>query len=98
MLGSKCAKATRSLKLVSDRGHLRCNFWLTFFLDASLAFLFGKHMQEKPGSVGFLMPNVEARLVDDDEKDVPRGFPGELWVRGPNIMKYASPFPSLIDF
>lgn len=39
------------------------------------------------GCVGALVPNMEARLVDDDEKDVPVGSPGELWVRGPNIMK-----------
>lgn len=31
---------------------------------------------------------MEARLVDDDDTDVPVGKSGELWVRGPNIMKY----------
>ncbi|KAJ9109019.1 hypothetical protein QFC21_000345 [Naganishia friedmannii] len=39
------------------------------------------------GCVGALVPNMEARLVNDDEKDVPVGSSGELWVRGPNIMK-----------
>ena len=41
------------------------------------------------GSVGRLIPNMEARLVDDDEKDVPQGedSAGELWLRGPNLMK-----------
>lgn len=42
---------------------------------------------KKVGSVGELLPNVEARLVDDDEKDVRPGEPGELWARGPNVMK-----------
>jgi len=40
------------------------------------------------GSIGRIMPNQEVRLVDPDTgKDVPRGERGELWVRGPNIMK-----------
>lgn len=43
--------------------------------------------QSHRGCVGALVPNMEARLVDDDEKDVPVGSSGELWVRGPNIMK-----------
>ncbi|KAI1850864.1 hypothetical protein JX266_003529 [Neoarthrinium moseri] len=38
------------------------------------------------GSVGRLDPNCEARLVDDNGKDVDSGQPGELLVRGPNIM------------
>ncbi|KAL7413952.1 hypothetical protein BDY24DRAFT_414651 [Mrakia frigida] len=41
------------------------------------------------GSIGVLLPNVQARLVDDDEKDVPVGKEerGELWIRGTNVMK-----------
>lgn len=42
---------------------------------------------KKVGSVGELLPNVEARLVDEEEKDVRPGQPGELWVRGLNVMK-----------
>ncbi|KAF8300471.1 AMP binding protein [Clavulina sp. PMI_390] len=43
----------------------------------------------KPHCVGRLHPNMEARIVDDDERDVPPGptARGELWFRGPNIMK-----------
>ena len=40
------------------------------------------------GFVGKLLPNVQARLVlDDDVTDAPMGEPGEIWVKGPNIMK-----------
>ena len=39
------------------------------------------------GSVGQLISGVEARLVGEDGKDVKEGEAGELWVRGPNIMK-----------
>lgn len=28
--------------------------------------------------------------MDDDDNDVPEGKSGELWVRGPNVMKYVS--------
>jgi long-chain acyl-CoA synthetase len=38
-------------------------------------------------SVGPMFPGVEARLVGSDSKPVPEGEVGELWVRGPNIMK-----------
>ena len=40
----------------------------------------------RAGSVGTLIPNTEARVVVDG-KDVPRGKPGELWLRGPQVMK-----------
>jgi acyl-CoA synthetase (AMP-forming)/AMP-acid ligase II len=41
-----------------------------------------------PGSVGALIPNTEARLIDPrTEKDVPEGEQGEIWVRGPQVMK-----------
>lgn len=38
-------------------------------------------------SVGPMFPGVEARLVGPDRQPVPVGEVGELWVRGPNIMK-----------
>jgi acyl-CoA synthetase (AMP-forming)/AMP-acid ligase II len=41
-----------------------------------------------PGSVGALIPNTEARLVDPETgEDVPEGEEGEIWVRGPQVMK-----------
>lgn len=40
------------------------------------------------GTIGFLLGSYEARLVDfASGKDVPLGEPGELWVRGPSVMK-----------
>lgn len=39
------------------------------------------------GSVGVLLPNIEARVIDPETgKDVEMGERGELWCRGPNIM------------
>ncbi|KAF8586536.1 AMP binding protein [Ramaria rubella] len=42
----------------------------------------------KAGHVGRLLPNVQARLVlDDEQTDASEGGPGELWIRAPNVMK-----------
>jgi long-chain acyl-CoA synthetase len=40
----------------------------------------------KPGTVGPPIPGVEARIVNDEDRDVPPGEPGELICRGENIM------------
>jgi len=44
-------------------------------------------MAQKPGSIGIPIPGLEARIVDDGERDLARGEIGELIVRGPNVMK-----------
>ncbi len=41
----------------------------------------------KPGSVGQRMINVEARIVDNNDLDVPLGHVGEIVYRGPTVMK-----------
>jgi len=41
----------------------------------------------KQGTVGRPMINVEARVVDDDDNDVPIGEVGEIVYRGPTVMK-----------
>ncbi len=38
-------------------------------------------------SVGEVIPGVSVRTVDGEGRDVAIGEPGELWVRGPNVMK-----------
>jgi long-chain acyl-CoA synthetase len=38
-------------------------------------------------SIGPPFPGIEVKLVDPDRKPVPQGESGELWVRGPNVMK-----------
>jgi acyl-CoA synthetase (AMP-forming)/AMP-acid ligase II len=39
------------------------------------------------GSSGRAIPGVEVRVVDDDGSEVPRGQPGEIVVRGYNVMR-----------
>jgi acyl-CoA synthetase (AMP-forming)/AMP-acid ligase II len=43
----------------------------------------------KPGSIGRVVPNTEVRIVDvESGRDVPGpGRDGELWIRGPQIMR-----------
>ncbi|HDL7732768.1 TPA: long-chain-fatty-acid--CoA ligase FadD [Yersinia enterocolitica] len=38
------------------------------------------------GSIGLPVPSTDVRLVDDEGYDVAMGEPGELWVRGPQVM------------
>lgn len=47
----------------------------------------GSNMQQKPGSVGVPLPNVEVRVVDESDNPLPAGQIGEVIARGPNIMK-----------
>ena len=43
--------------------------------------------RDDPGSIGVLLPNTEARIVDlDNGSDVATGERGELLVRGPQVM------------
>jgi long-chain acyl-CoA synthetase len=39
----------------------------------------------KPGSIGQPIPEVEVRIVNDQDQDVPVGEVGELLVKGPNV-------------
>src|SRR5215213_2772138 len=44
--------------------------------------------KERCGAVGELMPSTECRMIDPESgKDVARGQPGEVWIRGPQVMK-----------
>jgi fatty-acyl-CoA synthase len=42
---------------------------------------------KKAGSIGRALFHLEARIVNDDLKDVPVGEVGELVIRGPNLMQ-----------
>lgn len=42
---------------------------------------------ERIGTIGLPMPSTEVILLDDDNKEVPVGEPGEICARGPQVMK-----------
>lgn len=76
------------LKLVE---RLECAIWQAYGLtETSPINTFPCHNLQTyiPESVGWLMPGLEARLVDSDGNDVHSiGERGEMWLRGPNIMQ-----------
>jgi long-chain acyl-CoA synthetase len=41
----------------------------------------------KPGAVGRAIPNAEIRMTDEEGKAVAKGETGEVWLRGPMIMR-----------
>ena len=41
----------------------------------------------RAGSVGKMIPGAEARIVDDNNNPLPAGQEGEIWLRGPMVMK-----------
>jgi long-chain acyl-CoA synthetase len=41
----------------------------------------------KPGSIGTPLQEVEMKIVDEDDNDVPQGEVGEIVIRGHNVMK-----------
>jgi acyl-CoA synthetase (AMP-forming)/AMP-acid ligase II len=46
------------------------------------------HGENKPGSIGPLLAGTECRLVDPETgEDVGEGERGELWIRGPQVMR-----------
>jgi long-chain acyl-CoA synthetase len=47
----------------------------------------GDDYVRKPTSCGPPVPVCDVRVVDAHGEDVPTGEPGELWIKGPNIVK-----------
>lgn len=45
------------------------------------------NLKEYKGSIGIPVPSTEIRLIDDDGKEVGLGESGEMYVRGPQVMK-----------
>ncbi|MGH9311539.1 MAG: AMP-binding protein, partial [Vicinamibacterales bacterium] len=45
------------------------------------------HRPARPGTVGQPIFGVEVRCVDEEDRFVPVGEPGEIVIRGPNVMK-----------
>ncbi|SLK00995.1 FadD3 family acyl-CoA ligase [Novosphingobium mathurense] len=47
----------------------------------------GDDAETVANTCGYPLPGMEVRCVDDEGNDLPAGQPGELWLRGPSVMK-----------
>jgi fatty-acyl-CoA synthase len=56
-------------------------------MSSNTTFLKGEGAVRKMGSVGLPAVNVEIRIVDDENRDVPEGEVGEIVYRGPTVFK-----------
>lgn len=45
------------------------------------------NLQDFKGSIGLPLPSTEISIRDERDREVPLGESGELWVRGPQVMK-----------
>ncbi len=54
---------------------------------------------KKRGSIGVPIPDTDVKIVDEDGNEVPVGETGEMWIKGPQVMKgyWPEPGKGLID-
>lgn len=62
-------------------------FWTGFGQSETTGFVSIQRVVDRPGSAGKPVPVCQIRLVDDYERDVPAGTPGEILVRGPLVFR-----------
>ncbi|KAG0050440.1 putative fatty-acid--CoA ligase FadD10 [Gryganskiella cystojenkinii] len=87
MSGAAPCSAELSVALMAKFPKLlfRQGYGMSELSPATHAGIYGKTIH---GSIGVTLPNQEVRLVDPDTgKDAARGERGEIWIRGPNVMK-----------
>lgn len=72
-------------KLFSNKFQLKQGWGMTEITCSACGW--DPNIPSRPDQVGELNPNIEAMIVDDAGKEVGVGERGELWVRGPNVMK-----------
>jgi len=47
----------------------------------------GQDYVDKPTSVGLPTPVMDLKVVDKDAAELPAGEPGELWIKGPSVVR-----------
>jgi len=62
-------------------------FWTGFGQSETSGFVSIQRVIDKPGAAGTPVPVCRIRLVDDYDREVPVGTPGEILVRGPLVFR-----------
>jgi acyl-CoA synthetase (AMP-forming)/AMP-acid ligase II len=62
-------------------------FWTGFGQSETTGFVSIVRVADKPGSAGRPVPAAQVKVVDDYDRDVPVGTPGEIVVRGPLVFR-----------
>jgi acyl-CoA synthetase (AMP-forming)/AMP-acid ligase II len=72
-----------------ERLHQRteAKFWTGFGQSETSGFVSIQRVIDKPGAAGKPVPVCRVRVVDDYDRDVPVGAPGEILVRGPLVFQ-----------
>ena len=65
----------------------RAQFWTGFGQSETSGFVTIQRVDERPGASGRPVPSARVRLVDDYDREVPEGTPGEIVVRGPLVFQ-----------
>jgi acyl-CoA synthetase (AMP-forming)/AMP-acid ligase II len=62
-------------------------FWTGFGQSETSGFVTVQRVLDRPGAAGRPVPAALVSLVDDDDREVPVGTPGEIVVRGPLVFQ-----------
>jgi len=62
-------------------------FWTGFGQSETSGFVSLQRVRDKPGAAGKTVPVCQVKLVDDYDREVPVGMPGEIAVRGPLVFQ-----------
>jgi acyl-CoA synthetase (AMP-forming)/AMP-acid ligase II len=60
-------------------------FWTGFGQSETSGFVTVQRVIDRPGAAGLPVPLAQVKIVDDYDRDVPAGTPGEIVVRGPLV-------------
>ena len=65
----------------------QAQFWTGFGQSETTGFVSIQRVRDRPGAAGRPLPVCRVRLVDEYDRDVPTGTPGEIVVRGPVVFQ-----------
>ena len=77
--------APQTIQRLHDR--TGAQFWTGFGQAETSGFVSLQRVSDRPGAAGKPAPLCQVRLVDDYDREVPVGTPGEITVRGPLVFQ-----------